>query len=67
MKLTGDIKKLKGDELDKVAGGNNVQLMYAYECSKEIGGCGITFCAIIPGTECPNCKTKDYLIDLSTL
>ena len=58
---------LNDDELDQVAGGQDAQIMYAYECSKEMGGCGLTFCAIIPGTPCPKCETGIYLIDLSTL
>ncbi len=58
---------LTDDELDKVAGGQDAEIMYVYECSEKMGGCGLTFCSIIPGTPCPECKTTIYLIDLSTL
>ena len=65
--MSEEKKILSDDELDKVAGGQDAQTMYAYRCSKEMGGCGLTFGAIIPGTPCPKCETTIYLIDLSTL
>ncbi len=59
-----DKKKLREEELDQVAGGQDAEIMYAYMCSEKKGGCGVTFAAIIPNCPCPNCKTGKYLIDL---
>ncbi len=59
-----DKMKLTDEELGQIAGGQDAQIMYAYRCSKEKGGCGLTFAALIPDTPCPHCETTLYLIDL---